>query len=172
MQIQVLPLLISLIPSIFLTLIALYYFRLHIENESKRRTFYLHKENQKQALPLRLQAYERMVLFLERITPGQLLVRTAPLNDEKKEYESLLIATIEQEFEHNLTQQVYMTHECWNIIKASKNATIALIRKTTLDTSVATAHQMRETILQNVVNNGSPCDDALIAIKAEIGELF
>lgn len=172
MNLEIIPLLISLIPSLFITLLALYYFKTHTDNEEKRRRFLLHKENQKQSLPLRLQAYERMALFLERISPGKLLLRTPPLADDKKSYEVLLVNTIEQEFDHNLTQQIYISDECWNIAKAAKNGTIALIRKTVLKEEVDSADKMREMILTTVVEKGSPSDTALAAIKDEVADLF
>ncbi|WP_378172681.1 hypothetical protein [Aquimarina sp. SS2-1] len=172
MDIEIIPLLISLIPSLFITLLALYYFKTHTDNEEKRRRFLLHKEHQKQSLPLRLQAYERMALFLERISPGKLLLRTPPLSDDKKSYESLLVNTIEQEFDHNLTQQIYISDECWNIVKAAKNGTIALIRKTVQKEEVDSADKMREIMLMTTVEKGAPSDTALAAIKSEVEDLF
>ncbi|KAA1246099.1 hypothetical protein [Aquimarina sp. RZ0] len=172
MKLEILPLLISLIPSLFLTLLALYYFKLHTDNEEKRRRYLMHKDNQKQSLPLRLQAYERMALFLERISPGKLLLRTTPLDDDIKSYESLLINTIEQEFDHNLTQQIYISDECWNIVKSAKNGTIALIRKTILKEEVDSVDKMRQTILTEIVEKGSPSDSALTAIKREVEDLW
>jgi len=172
MKLEIVPLLLSLIPSLFITLLALYYFKTHTDNEEKRRRFLLHKEHQKQSLPLRLQAYERMALFMERISPGKLLLRTPPLGDDKKSYESLLVNTIEQEFDHNLTQQIYISDECWNIVKAAKNGTIALIRKTALREEVDSAGKMREMILTTIVEKGAPSDTALSAIKSEVEDLF
>ncbi len=172
MKLEIVPLLISLIPSLFLTLLALYYFKLHTDNEEKRRRYLLHKEHQKQSLPLRLQAYERMALFLERISPGKLLLRTAPVGEDKKEYESLLINMIEQEFDHNLTQQIYISDECWNMVRAAKNGTIALVRKNSLKEDITSANKMREAILTTVLEKGAPSDDALTAIKSEVEDLF
>ena len=83
------------------------YFENILKNEENRRRFLMHKEAQAESLPIRLQAYERLTLFLERISPLQLLIRVKPTTEDKKAYVDLLSATIEQEFEHNLTQQVY-----------------------------------------------------------------
>lgn len=172
MKIEILPLIISLVPALLITLLAMYFFKAHTDNEEKRRRFLLHRENQKQALPLKLQAYERMVLLLERISPGKLLIRISPLGEDKKDYESLLIGTIDQEFEHNLTQQIYISDDCWNTIKAAKNATIALIRKTTLKEEVDSANKMREVILTELLEKGAPSDTALAFIKEEISDVF
>lgn len=164
--------LLSLIPSALIAVITIYFFNLHTKNEEKRRRYLLHREHQKQALPLRLQAYERMALFLERVSPGKLLLRTPPIAEDKKSYKSLLINTIEQEFEHNLTQQIYLSDECWNRIKAAKNGIITLIRKSSLQDSIKDADALREAILTEIVEKGSPSDIALTFIKNEVGELF
>ena len=55
-----------------------------------------------------LQAYERLTLLMERINPSQMMVRISPLSDDKTDYQNLVIAQIDQEFEHNLSQQIYV----------------------------------------------------------------
>ncbi len=172
MESKFIDLLISFLPAVIVAFISFYFFNLHVRNEERRRRFLLHRENQKQAFPLRLQAYERMVLFLERISPGKLLSRMAPVGEDKKGYASLLVNTIDQEFEHNLTQQIYISDECWNTIKAAKNATIALIHKTTLKKEVDSADKMREVILTGLIEKGAPSDTALAYIKDEISDMF
>lgn len=132
----------------------------------------MHKDSQKTALPLKLQAYERLTLFLERIAPGNLLTRVKPYNDDKYDYEALLIKTIEQEFEHNLTQQIYVTQECWNVIRAAKNATISIIRKTNMSDKVHNSDRLRETILRDLMDNHAPSETGLSYIKREVGELI
>ncbi|WP_109301186.1 hypothetical protein [Aquimarina sp. AU474] len=172
MNIEIVPLVISLIPAALITLVAIYFFKLHTNNEEKRRRFLLHQENQKQAFPLRIQAYERMALFLERISPGKLVTRMAPVGEDKESYESLLANTIDQEFEHNLTQQIYLSNECWNTIIAAKNATIAMIRRASMNESVDSADKMREVILTELIEKGAPSDTALARIKNDVSDLF
>jgi len=127
---------------------------------------------QKEAFPLRLQAYERMALFLERITFSKLLIRVSPNSSNKEIYESLLIASIEQEFEHNLSQQIYVSDKCWNIINAAKNATIQLIRKGALLEKTDTANKLREVLLTEMMEKESPSSTALSFIKQEVGEMW
>lgn len=160
-----------LLPAVVTGAVAFYFFRLHTNNEEGRRRFLLHKESQKNSLPIRLQAYERMALFLERISIPNLVVRVAPKNSDKNEYEHLLIRTIEKEFEHNLSQQIYMSDECWNIIKAAKNATIQAIRKAAMSQSDA-ADKLREDILNSTMDRQSPSATALSYVKKEIGSLW
>ncbi len=160
-----------LLPAVVTGVVAFYFFRLHTRNEEGRRRYLLHKDSQKNTLPIRLQAYERMALFLERIAIPSLVVRVAPKNSNKNDYENLLIKSIENEFEHNLSQQIYMTDECWNIIKAAKSATIQMIRKAGMSESDS-ADKLREDILNETMEKSSPSATALSYVKKEIGELW
>lgn len=160
-----------LLPAVVTGAIAFYFFRLHTRNEEGRRRFLLHKDSQKDTLPIRLQAYERMALFLERIAINNLVVRVAPKGQDKSSYENLLIKQIENEFDHNLSQQIYMSDECWNIIKAAKSATIQIIRSAGMSASDS-ADKLREDILNQSMEKQSPSATALSFVKKEIGELW
>lgn len=169
---SILQLLFYVLPAVVVGVIAFYFFNLHTRNEEHRRRFLLHKESQKHALPLRLQAYERMALFLERIAPGNLLVRIKPGGNSKETYSNLLIKTIEQEFEHNLAQQIYISDECWNVIKASKNATITNIRKTASREEITTANELRQQIVSSLIEQQPPSETGLSYIKKEVKNLW
>ncbi|KPM33558.1 Hypothetical protein I595_461 [Croceitalea dokdonensis DOKDO 023] len=168
---QIFQLFAYLLPSVVTGAIAFYFFRMHTNNEEGRRRFLLHKDSQKDTLPIRLQAYERMVLFLERIAINNLVVRVAPQGQDKTKYENLLIKQIEQEFEHNLSQQIYMTDECWNVIKAAKSTTIKIIRSAAMSQS-ETADKLREDILNQTLDKQSPSATALSYIKKELSALW
>ncbi|GAA3559644.1 hypothetical protein [Snuella lapsa] len=169
---RVIDLFLFAIPALITGIIAYYFFKEHTKNEDGRRRFVLKKDLQVSALPLRLQAYERMALFLERIKPSHLLTRVAPISSDKDSYESLLIQNIEQEFEHNLSQQIYISDKCWSIINAAKNATIQLIRKASLLEKTDTANKLREVVLTEMMERRSPSDAALSYIKEEVSELW
>jgi hypothetical protein len=160
-----------LLPAVVTGAVAFYFFRLHTNNEEGRRRFLLHKDTQKNTLPIRLQAYERMALFLERIAIPSLVVRVSPKSADKNAYEQLLIKSIETEFDHNLSQQIYMTDECWNIIKAAKSATIQMIRKAAMS-ETDSADKLRQDILTETMDKTSPSATALSYVKKEIGDLW
>jgi len=169
---RIIDLVLYAIPALITGIIAYYFFKEHTKNEDGRRRFLLHKDMQVNAMPLRLQAYERMALFLERITPNKLLVRIVPTSSNKEDYEALLIATIEQEYEHNLSQQIYLSDQCWGIISAAKNATIQLIRKASLLEKTDTANKLREVVLTEMMDRRAPSDAALSYIKQEVSEMW
>ncbi|GAA0762811.1 DUF7935 family protein [Psychroflexus lacisalsi] len=161
-----------LIPSIIVGVIAFYFFKTFVDHQKEMQYMELRKENRSEVLPLRLQAFERLVLFLERISPGQLLSRIKPVGENKYDYENLLIASIEQEFEHNLVQQVYVSQKCWEAIKASKNSTISLIRKTAMSDKITSAQKLREVVLTELFERSSPSDTGIAFLKNEIRQLF
>ena len=169
---KIIELLSYTLPAIITGVVAYYFFNLHTKNEEGRRRYLLNKDTQKDALPLRLQAFERMTLFLERINPGKLLIRLSPNSENKNDYENLLISSIEQEFEHNLTQQIYMSDECWTVIVTAKNATIQMIRRTNMSDRVDTSNKLREVIMNDIMNKQSTSAVALSYIKNEVKYLF
>ncbi len=160
------------IPAIITGLVAYFFFKQHIKNENNRRNYLLRKEKQSVALPLRLQAYERMSLFLERISPHNIIVRISPNGDDKVAYHKKLLATIDQEFDHNLSQQIYVTDACWNVIVTAKNATVNTIRNVMVNTEIKDANAMREAILTKTADKESPTHIALSYIKSEVGKIF
>ena len=159
-------------PALITGAVAYYSFQTFSASEDKRRRFHLLKENQKQALPIKLQAYERLALFLERISPTKLLIRIAPLNDNKMDYQNLLVQHVEQEFEHNLTQQIYVSDECWTMIVTAKNTILQNIRKTALRVDVVNADNLRETILSNLFDAESTTTIALGYLKSEVKDFL
>jgi hypothetical protein len=160
------------LPSLITGSVAYYFFDLHTKNEEGRRRYLLQKEAQKDALPLRLQAYERLSLYMERINPTNLLIRIKPISENKFDYENVVIAQIEQEFDHNLTQQIYISDECWTIIMTAKNATIQMIRKANMSEKVDCADKLRQVILNDLMEKQSPSNAALAFIKNEVGQLW
>jgi hypothetical protein len=172
METKIIEILAYTIPSIITGGVAYYLFSSHFKDQQNTRRWLLQKENQKDSLQLRLQAYERLTLYLERINPSKLLIRVTPISNNKNDYENYIIAQIEQEFEHNLTQQIYVTEACWTIVKTAKNTTIQMIRKTNMSEKIDTADKLREAILNDSLDNVSTTQIALSYINTEVKELF
>ena len=169
---KILELVFYCLPALITGAVAFNFFQMFMRNEEKKRRFALMRENQKSALPLRLQAYERLALFMERIDPAKLLIRITPISEDKSDYANYVAAQIEQEYEHNLTQQIYMSDECWGVITTAKNATIQNLRKTALNPNVTDADNLRETILRESFENPAPSITALAYIKNEVKEFL
>ena len=169
---KILEILAYTLPSIITGAVAYYLFNSYFKDQQNTRRWLLQKENQKDSLPLRLQAYERMALFLERINPSNLLIRITPFSSDKNQYENLIIEHINQEYEHNITQQIYVTDECWTLIQTAKNTTIQNIRKTNRNEKVDSANKLREAILRDLLESQSPSTIALSFLKDEVGRII
>ena len=169
---QVIQYVAYLLPAIVVGIVAYFFFKGHTKNEEGRRRYLIQKEAQNKILPTRLQAYERITLLLERIDPNKLLIRVKPYSDDINQYEELLISNIEKEFEHNVTQQIYVTPECWNLISAAKNATVHVIRQATMHEKDNGADGLREYLLRTFMEEVTPSQKALQYIKKKVSELF
>ena len=106
------------------------------------------------------------------MTPTNLLIRIQPISTKKEDYEQLLIQTIEQEFEHNLSQQIYLSEDCWNVILTAKNTTIQTIRNCDFSNTTKTADKFRELVLTKSIDNPSPSSIALAYLKNEVNKLI
>jgi hypothetical protein len=78
-------------------------------------------------LPARLQAYERMTLFLERIAPQNLLIRLNNPGFSARDFQRVLLDEIRSEYNHNVSQQVYMSEEVWNQVRNAKEDLVMVI---------------------------------------------
>ena len=109
----------SVLPAIVVAGIVYFVINKFLQNETMRREIEVRKISNSQILPQRLAAYERMALFLERIKPTGLTRRITPLSTAKN-YESIIIQTIQSEWEHNLSQQIYVNPDTWKLIYSAK----------------------------------------------------
>lgn len=169
---QVISYFAYLLPAIVVGLVAYYFFKGHIKNEEGRRRYLIQKEAQKNIIPIRLQAYERLTLFLERIDPNKLLLRVKPFSEDLQKYETLLIQNIDNEYEHNLAQQIYVTPDCWNLVIAAKSATIQVIRQASMNEKVDDSDKLRSFLLNHFMGEVTPSHKALMFVKKEVTELF
>ncbi len=169
---QILNYLAYLIPAVIVAVIAFYFFKGYMADEEKRRNFEILRKTHDTVLPIRLQAYERMCLFLERIDPNKLLIRVKPFSDDITKYEELLVKNVEQEYEHNISQQIYISPECWNLIQTAKNATLQMIRQSAMGDKVDNADKLRESLLNHFMDEVTPSQKALVYVKKEVAELF
>ena len=82
--------------------VAFYFFKTHVEHLQQKQRLDIRLKYQKETLPIRLQAYERLALLTERLSLGSLLNRVKPISQDKNAYEDLLIKTIDYEISNGL----------------------------------------------------------------------
>lgn len=162
------------IPAI-LVLIATYFtMAKFFNNESDKREFEIKRANQKIAFPTRLRAYERLILFLERTSPENLIPRLLKADYSVIEFQGLLIKSIREEFEHNLSQQIYVSDEAWLMIVNVKENLVKLINVGASNTSKTDrAIELSKLILEmHGAAESTPTESALQHIKKEVKTLI
>jgi hypothetical protein len=131
-------------------------------------------EEQKIILPLRLQACERIVLFLDRIAVNNLILRINRPEMSALQLQSALVGTIRDEFEYNLSQQLYISAKAWEMVKNAKEETIRMINTASMKSSEnAPSSEMIRILLELVLaEEKSAVDIALDEVKKEIQKSF
>lgn len=124
--------------------------------------------------PIRLQAYERIILLLDRITPDNLVMRLRMPGIGSGEMQGLLLQNVREEFEHNMSQQLYVSDEAWELVKRAKEEVIQLINNTGAgmkegDNGLDLCRKILEQVAESDLY---PTVQAIQAIKSEIRKLF
>lgn len=155
---------------IIVGIIVFYLLKLQVKTKNIQQKIATFTGKKEDTLAIKLQAYERMLLFSERINPVKMLVRIKPLSENTDDYLQLLIANIEQEFEHNLVQQIYISNDTWIAILAAKGAIINNLKQAA---EVAnTANNLRENVLIEYSKKLPPTETAISFIKNEVRKLL
>ena len=131
-------------------------------------------ETSKATLPNRLQAFERMCLFLERIAPGNAILRLNSGTMTVRKLQQLMIGEIREELNHNLSQQIYMSDKSWKIIKDTVEDIIALINTSAekLDPNAKSVELAKLIFQQMEAKEIDPVALALTEVKSEIRSIF
>ncbi len=148
----------------------------YFDNEQKERLLQMKIDERRETLkvvtPIRLQAYERMALFLERISPDSLVLRCYQPGMDLKLLQGVMTKNIRDEWEHNLSQQVYLAPGTWARIREAKDEMVNLVNSsavTLTDTDDPT--RLAASIFASAAKH-LPTDKALEELHKEINELF
>lgn len=146
----------------------------YLEENFKLRSLDLKLQNQEAITPIRMQAYERVVVYLERISPSSLIMRIHKTGMSSRLLHTEMIKSIRSEYDHNIAQQIYMSNASWELVKSAKEEMIKLIN--------TSAHKVNENadgvelckVLLDVTMNVEklPTQIALEYVKKEIRQSF
>lgn len=143
------------------------------QNEDKKRKLEMSLKNFSVLTPIRLRAYERLALLLERTAPNALLSHTIKAEYSAQELHTQLIKSIRQEFEHNLSQQIYVSDELWEAIKSTEENLIKIINGCAGRMQNKSATELAEVIIRIYAESGeTPTDVALNILKQEMRNQF
>ncbi len=171
---EILDILKYILPSLVVLAATLLVIKKFMDAEQRKHMYEIRKENQKVTTPLRLQAYERIVLFLERISPENLVLRVHKPRMSAKLLQDNLIITVKTEFEHNVAQQIYISSSSWDVVKKVKEDIIRAINIAGSQLpSDATGVEFGQKLFEVMSKlEKSPTHVAIGILKNEIRQLF
>ena len=144
------------------------------KSEAEKRLWELKRLSQKEISPIRMRAYERLTLLLERTTPEHMLIELNLSEMTPLQVQAHLMRTIRQEYDHNLSQQIYISNEVWDLIDNAKQQTIAFVNSIAQQMPPeSNALDYAKTLITAYRSNGdTPNDIALQALKNEAKTLL
>jgi hypothetical protein len=145
-----------------------------LQKDLERKEVDFKIKNYETILPMRLQAYERLTLLLERISPNNILLR---LNNPKltaKEFQIILVKEIRDEFNHNLSQQIYVSEGTWILVKKAIEDTINLINQCAIHLKEDTKGvDLTKAIFGDIMQNDvDSIEHALSQLKKEVSQFY
>lgn len=160
----------------------------HFFKENKKQFEFLKNEQDLQRLKLsvekklnsdkilithKLQAYERMALFLERINPPNLITRNIRPGQNGQELQKVLISSIREEYEHNMSQQIFLTSSSWELIKTAKEEITGLINECMSEqlSNENAGVYAQEILSKGFTNKKDPINKAMQSLKNELADL-
>lgn len=154
--------------------VAYFVVKRYVERSQNLHAVNLKRPASKIILPLRLQAYERITLFIERLNPANLFVRNHTQGATVQELQQFLIQEIREEFQHNLSQQIYLSPMSWSVAKKVKDETLLLINNAAKGLpSGAPAIELGRVILTHLSSlEVNPYEAALVVIREDVEKLF
>ena len=152
------------------------YWLLKMLLDERQRTDYalFRGDAQKITLPIRLSAYERLMLLCDRADIANTMLRVRMPDMKVRELRGVLLMAINQEFEHNVSQQLYVSDTLWQIIRMAKNNTLTLVTMVGADLDPdAPSDLLVQALLQALDEQAiTPLQTAIHAVRTEAGKLF
>jgi hypothetical protein len=154
--------------------IAFYLVKPYLDKQNQVQLLELKRSVSSQTLPLRLQAYERVVLFIDRINPANMLIRLNVGGLSAADLHIVIVNEIRTEFQHNVTQQIYVSSRVWAVMKRVKEDTMSLVNNAIKGLPQnATAMELSKTVLIHLSQlEDDPYEIAINLVRQDLEELF
>ncbi|MBL4707676.1 MAG: hypothetical protein JKY48_04465 [Flavobacteriales bacterium] len=145
-----------------------------LESEQRKAELKYRSDNFKLITPTKLQAYERMILFLERINLSNLVMRMYSNGMSAKDLQTTLLAVIRSEYDHNMAQQLYVPSRTWKLIKSAREETVKVINSCSEQLNDnSSGLELSQFILELVGKiETTPTEVAIEALKNELNKSF
>lgn len=145
-----------------------------LERDVIQQNLELKRDRQKMILPQRIDAYQRFILYLSRITPGTIVFRFHDPSMPAKKIQMDVLTAIREEFEHNVAQQMFVSEKAWKIVKDAKEETIRIVNLAGDSCSpTATSLEYATKVMEIAAEVGQlPTEIACNLLRKELQELF
>jgi hypothetical protein len=162
------------LPSLVVFATAYFLLKQHLDDKYKLALLSYRGEGQKITLPLRLQAYERYALLCDRISLPNLVLRVRTPEMRVKDLRAALFISINQEYEHNASMQIYISQVLSEILKAAKEDTLASVILAGQDLDPNADSELLATKILQIYNQTETAstDKAIIAIRTELSSMY
>ena len=174
MQKSITDLLFYLAPALLVFGTAFFLMKRFFDSQYRLKLIEAKLQTQKDMIPLRLQAYERLTLFLERVSLNNLLGRVYQPGLTVREFHLELLSSIRLEFEHNITQQIYVSNEVWSATRNAREEIVKIINSaaSSVDPNAKGA-ELSKNIFENLIQEeNNPAQIAIELIKKEVNQLY
>jgi hypothetical protein len=163
-----------LLPAFVVFLVTYFTLKKMLDEDFKRKELELRNKRSNDLTPMKLQAYERLTILLERIRLDNLVMRLADPNLTATEFQHRLSSAIAEEFNHNVSQQIFISDQAWIMVKAAKEDALNTINKCYKDMSeFSKSPDLGKAILKDVIARKSDVvASAIRFLKKEIDLVF
>ena len=163
------------LPSLVVFVAVYFALRSYMKSLIERERIQITHQNSKSLLPIQLQAYERLALFLERISPNNLIVRENQSGMSVSQLQFALISSVRAEFDHNISQQIYVSPRAWSTAVTVTDEVVKVINLVSASLSEdATGRELANAILQYYINSERPFPNqvGIDIVKNEVRKLM
>lgn len=163
------------IPGLVVFATAYFLLKLYLDDRLRQELAAQRRESLKITLPLRLQAYERLTLLCDRASVPNTLLRIRMPGMTVGELRGALLLAISQEFDHNTSQQLFVSDTLWKIISLAKTETLNFVNETASELDPKSdAGELMNALLGEIEKQGGNTllNKAIVAIRTEAGQLF
>ena len=147
-----------------------------LDEQRNKRNYELKKQSMELLTPVKLQAYERLTILLDRISPDHLILRLTQANPKESatEFKHRLIHQINEEYNHNVSQQVYVSDQAWKLVTTIKEKLLTQIDNCYRDMpEQAKGTDLGKSVLESMMQNqGNICQEGIAFLKKEISIVF
>lgn len=165
---------LALVPAGIIAYVTLNMVRKFLEENVRKEAMQIKQEASKTTLPLRLQAYERLIILLERIRINSLVMRIHKSGMDAQYFQAELMKTIRAEFEHNVSQQLYVSDNAWNLVMFAKEEIVQMLNianRASYEGQSAT--EFSKILFElNAKIEHSPIDEAIKFLKKEMRKFY